>query len=65
MIPTEDYTVTRSMWEDYYTTQLSNKINMIRHPLVGFFMKYNAWRKCFDHFETEGKTDCLIIEVKV
>jgi len=65
MIPKADYLITRSMWTDYYSVQLSGRINMLHHPLVGFFMKHNAWQKSFDHFETNAQTDDLIIEVKV
>jgi hypothetical protein len=65
VIPKTDYTVTRSMWKEYYAVQMSGRINMMLHPLVVFFMSHNAWQKSFDHFETNAQTDALIIEVKV
>jgi len=64
-IPKANYLITRSMWEDYYAVQQSGKINMLHHPLVGFFVNHDAWQKSFDHFETNAQTDGIIIEVKV
>jgi len=59
------YTISHAMWTDYYAVQMSGRINMMLHPNVIYFMSHNAWQKSFDHFETNGQTDDLIIEVKV
>ncbi len=59
------YTITHSIWSNYYEVQMSGRINMVMHPSVIYFREHDAWQKSFDHFETNAQTDDLVIEVKV
>ena len=56
------YIITKSIWEDFRTVQISGKMNMYGHPYVGYFNQYDAYAKAKQHFEVEGSCDILVIE---
>ena len=60
--PEKPYSISHSMWCNYYTVQKSGRINMFEHPLIGYFCEGDSYSQAFKHFETEGNTDPLVIE---
>ncbi len=60
--PDKPYTITKLMWDDYYTVQMSGRINMMEHHLIGYFMSDGVWKQAHEHFEIEGNEDDLLIE---
>ena len=60
--PEKPYSISQSMWRDYYRVQMSGRINMFEHPLIGYFCEGDSYSQAFKHFETEGNTDPLVIE---
>ena len=57
-------TISKSEWDDYYKTQMKGTMNMFGHWNIRKFAPEGNWRKAHDHFETENKTDPLVIETK-
>ncbi len=55
--------ITKSEWDDYYSTQRSGRMNMWSHPLIVKFAEDNNWRAAYEYFEVQKKTDDLIIEM--
>ena len=60
-IPSVPYTISKPVWDDYYSVQESGVMNMMEYPTVVLFMMHDAWRKSYDHFERDGRTDDLTI----
>ena len=56
------YTITEEMWIEYYTVQMSGRMNMLGHPLVKYFMIGTAYAQSLQHFQVEGKGTDLVIE---
>ena len=56
------YTITEEMWIEYYTVQMSGRMNMMGHPLVTYFMSGNAYNQALQHFQVEGNKTDLVIE---
>ena len=55
------YTITKAEWDDYYKVQQSARINMMAHPNVQLFFPKGSWQKAFDHFETNQRTEDLVM----
>lgn len=54
-------TITRAEWTEFECVRSGGKMNMMFHPNVGKFMTNDNYGKAKDHFQTQGKTDDLII----
>ena len=56
------YTITKGMWDDFYSVQMSGVMNMYGHHLIRYFMHGDAYEQARHHFEDEGNTEDLVIE---
>jgi len=56
------YIITEQMWIDYYTVQMSGRMNMMGHPLVIYFMGSNAYSQALEHFQVNKNKSDLVIE---
>ena len=61
-IQTKPYEIDKSTWDDYYAVQKSGTMNMFGYPTVVYFLADGAYQKAFNHFETEGNLDPVVIE---
>ena len=60
-IPTAPYTISKDIWDDFYSVQQGGEMNMMEHPSIVYFFKHNAWDKSYEHFEKNARTDDLTI----
>ena len=60
--PTKPYNITKSMWDDYYEVQMSGRMNMMGHHLIGYFMQDDTYDKAHTHFQEDGNAEDLVIE---
>lgn len=55
------YTVCKIVWDDYYKMQMSGRMNMMGYPTVELFIRGRCYEKAFEHFETNQKTEDLVM----
>jgi len=60
-MPKPPYEISKRTWDDYRRVQDSGKMNMFGYPTVVYFMKYQAYEKCLQHFDEEENTEPIII----
>jgi len=56
------YIITKTIWDDFRSVQISGRMNMFGHPFVEYFYEYDAYAKAKQHFEVEGSCEILVIE---
>jgi len=56
------YTITKNIWDDFYTIQMSGRMNMMGHPYIDYFSDAGAYNAAYTHFQTNGETTDLEIQ---
>lgn len=54
--------ITCEMWSEFETVRQSGVMNMFGHRYARIFCNDDRYLKAFKHFETDGRTDDLVIE---
>ena len=58
---TPPFKVSKAIWSSFYRAQMSGHMNMMGHPYVVYFLEEGWYQAAFDHFETQGKSEDLVI----